>query len=67
MGGERSVHVKLITHEPGQIITLCHDVCTRADHGVTLYTVREPPRSRDNITSMRYNVCGYDTRTHLIQ
>ena len=30
------MHVRLITYDPGQILTMCHDVCTRADHGATL-------------------------------
>ena len=28
--------LRLITYEPGQILKLCYDVCTRADHGVAL-------------------------------
>ena len=30
------MHVRLITYGPGQILTLCYDGCTRADHGATL-------------------------------
>ena len=30
------MHVRLITYELAQILTMCYDVCTRADHGVTL-------------------------------
>ena len=30
------VYVRLITYEPGELLALCYDVCTHADHGVTL-------------------------------
>ena len=59
------MHVRLITYEPGQILTLCYDVCTRADHGLNTVTAPEPPRSRSNITLMRYSVCEYASNTVL--
>ena len=34
------MNVRLITYEPGQILTPCYIVCTRADHGVTLLCYR---------------------------
>ena len=45
------MHARLITYEPGQLLTSCYYVlqCTRADRGVTLCYVPEPPRSRSNV------------------
>ena len=60
------MNARSTTYEPGQILTLCYDVCTRADHGVTQYvTVPEPPRSRSNTTLMRYNIGGYASNAML--
>ena len=57
------MHVRLITYEPGQVPTSRYNVCTRADHGVTYVTLPEPPRSKSNITSTRFNVGGYASNT----
>ena len=49
-------YVRLITNEPGQLLTPCCNVCTRrADHGGTL--------CYRTTTLRRYNVRGYASNT----
>ena len=58
------MHVRLITYEPGQLLTSCYNVHVpmTASH---YKTVPEPPRSRSNIKLMRYDVRGYASNTML--
>ena len=58
------MHVRLITYEPGQILTLCYNVCPLAHHSVA-QCCRARAAKIEKGTLIRYKVGGYASNTIL--